>query len=249
MGLLISIGLSLGCASGTGLLEQAEEFEKKLKTVIKPAMRCAPGQYAEALANIEFAKLELEQGNVMRAHEHISVAELATNLSESKGGQPKCEDDTDGDGIMDTRDMCPTRPEDYDRHEDHDGCPEDQDSDGDGILDSLDRCPNEKEDFDGIEDADGCPETGLDRDGDKIKDELDSCPDKPEDYDDFEDKDGCPDFDNDRDGILDVKDECPDMPEDKDGDADEDGCPDIYRTIVIKEDRIELKQKIYFATD
>ena len=143
----------------------------------------------------------------------------------------------------------PREPEDFDGFQDADGCPEDQDTDGDGILDSLDRCPREPEDKDGVEDEDGCPDLTKDRDGDGLLDEVDGCPEKPEDKDGFEDADGCPDTDNDRDRIPDTLDRCPDEPEDYDGDADEDGCPDIYKTIVIREDRIELKQKVYFATN
>ena len=120
------------------------------------------------------------------------------------------------------------------------------DTDGDGILDSLDRCPTEREDFDGVEDADGCPDLTRDRDGDGFLDEVDNCPDAPEDKDGFDDEDGCPDTDNDRDKIPDIRDRCPDEPEDMDGDADDDGCPDIFKNIVVREDRIELKQKVYF---
>jgi outer membrane protein OmpA-like peptidoglycan-associated protein len=36
--------------------------------------------------------------------------------------------------------------------------------------------------------------------------------------------------------------------EDYDGDTDTDGCPDLYKTIVVLNDRIELKQTIFFAT-
>jgi len=50
--------------------------------------------------------------------------------------------DTDGDGIPDDRDRCPTEPEDYDGFQDADGCP-DPDNDGDGFLDADDDCPYE----------------------------------------------------------------------------------------------------------
>jgi OmpA-OmpF porin, OOP family len=134
--------------------------------------------------------------------------------------------DTDGDGYFDDEDECPLEPEDFDRFEDEDGCP-DPDNDQDGILDVDDRCPNTPEDKDGDEDEDGCPEVNDgDRDGDGIPDSRDKCPDQPEDIDGFEDEDGCPDPDNDKDGILDVDDECPLDPEDKDGFEDKDGCPD-----------------------
>ena len=65
--------------------------------------------------------------------------------------------DTDGDGIPDSRDRCPTLAEDIDGFQDEDGCPE-IDNDLDGIIDADDKCPNEPEDFDGVQDDDGCPE-------------------------------------------------------------------------------------------
>jgi outer membrane protein OmpA-like peptidoglycan-associated protein len=135
--------------------------------------------------------------------------------------------DRDGDGIKDDVDKCPDDPEDFDRFEDEDGCPE-LDNDRDGILDEDDKCPDIPEDKDGFEDEDGCPEgQENDRDGDGILDNVDQCPDDPEDFDQFEDEDGCPDLDNDQDGILDVDDLCPNDPEDKDGFEDEDGCPEL----------------------
>ena len=160
--------------------------------------------------------------------------------------------DSDGDGIYDNVDDCPTDPEDFDGFEDEDGCP-DHDNDQDGILDRDDQCPDDPEDIDGFEDEDGCPDLDNDgdgvldvddecpniagpverngcpegdRDGDGILDDSDKCPDDPEDLDGFEDADGCPDLDNDQDGILDADDQCPNDPEDIDGFEDEDGCPD-----------------------
>jgi TPR repeat protein len=53
--------------------------------------------------------------------------------------------DTDGDGAIEDRDRCPGDPEDYDRFEDDDGCPE-PDNDADGVLDMTDRCPNDAAD-------------------------------------------------------------------------------------------------------
>ena len=131
--------------------------------------------------------------------------------------------DSDGDGIPDRLDRCPTEAEDKDGFEDDDGCP-DLDNDKDGIPDKLDKCPNDPEDFDGFQDEDGCPDPDNDKDG--IPDTIDKCPNDPEDMDGFQDEDGCPDPDNDNDGIPDVKDKCPNLPEDFDGFQDEDGCPD-----------------------
>jgi outer membrane protein OmpA-like peptidoglycan-associated protein len=87
-----------------------------------------------------------------------------------------------------------------------------------------------------------------DRDGDGIPDDTDECPDDPEDKDGFEDENGCPDPDNDQDGIADAKDACPNEPETVNGVQDEDGCPDDA-PIVVKKDRILLKQHLLFDTN
>jgi hypothetical protein len=131
--------------------------------------------------------------------------------------------DSDGDGIRDDVDACPSEREDADGRLDEDGCPEDDD-DEDGVSDANDRCPDEAEDIDQHEDDDGCPDPDDDHDG--ILDGYDSCPSQPEDRDGDRDDDGCPDTDRDRDGVQDVNDACPDQPEDTDGLADEDGCPE-----------------------
>ncbi len=65
--------------------------------------------------------------------------------------------DTDGDGLLDPQDGCPSDPEDRDGFADGDGCP-DPDDDADGIVDTADACRTEPEDADGVRDADGCPE-------------------------------------------------------------------------------------------
>lgn len=69
--------------------------------------------------------------------------------------------DADRDGIPDSEDACPNDPEDMDRIEDMDGCPEeDPDGDQDGVPDHQDDCPEAKETINGFEDDDGCPDTG-----------------------------------------------------------------------------------------
>ena len=88
----------------------------------------------------------------------------------------------------------------------------------------------------------------LDSDGDGCPDKVDKCPHQPEDKDGFKDDDCCPDPDNDEDGIADKVDKCPNLPEDKDGYQDSDGCPDKYKLVVVTQNKIELKQKVYFAT-
>lgn len=81
--------------------------------------------------------------------------------------------DSDGDGIMDPYDQCPTKAEDRDSFRDGDGCP-DLDNDRDGIVDTDDKCPDEAEDNDEFRDEDGCPD--LDNDQDGILDSVDACP-------------------------------------------------------------------------
>ncbi len=163
--------------------------------------------------------------------------------------------DTDGDGIPDHEDECPEKsgPEKFD------GCP---DTDEDGIPDHKDKCPEQS----GPSENNGCP--WGDTDGDGIPDKDDACPLKPgpEKFDgcpdtdedgipDHKDKcpeksgpaenDGCPWPDKDGDGVPDHKDKCPE----KAGPAENDGCPEKkYKLIVVKDKKIELKQKVYFAT-
>jgi large repetitive protein len=100
------------------------------------------------------------------------------------------QEDTDFDRISDADDKCPTEPEDKDRFEDEDGCP-DPDNDNDGAPDASDKCPEALEDKDGFADEDGCPE--LDNDKDGVADKSDKCPDKPEKINGKDDGDGCPD--------------------------------------------------------
>jgi outer membrane protein OmpA-like peptidoglycan-associated protein len=73
---------------------------------------------------------------------------------------PEGPKDTDGDGILDPDDKCPTEPEDKDNFEDEDGCP-DNDNDKDGIADKDDACPDQAEVVNGVDDKDGCPDEGL----------------------------------------------------------------------------------------
>ena len=98
--------------------------------------------------------------------------------------------DTDGDGIEDSKDACPSVP----GLAAFNGCP---DTDGDGIEDSKDACPKVA----GIASLGGCP----DRDGDGIKDSNDNCPTVAGPRANS----GCPYKDTDGDGILDKYDSNP----------------------------------------
>jgi len=116
--------------------------------------------------------------------------------------------DTDGDGITDDVDKCPTvagLPK-------YNGCPI-PDSDGDGINDEEDKCPNQA----GLAKYNGCPIP--DTDGDGINDEEDKCPNQAG----LAKYNGCPAPDRDNDGINDDEDKCPDIA----GIAANNGCPEV----------------------
>lgn len=167
--------------------------------------------------------------------------------------------DSDGDGIKDKNDKCPT----VFGLAKFDGCP---DTDADGIVDSKDACPKVAGTLNGCPDTDGdgiadkddaCPTVAgtvtfngcKDSDGDGIEDSKDACPTIPgvingcpdTDGDGVEDsKDACPTVagtvkgcpDTDKDGIIDSKDKCPKVA----GVASNNGCP------VIKEADEESKK-------
>jgi OmpA-OmpF porin, OOP family len=236
-----------GCA-GRQLAVSVDEIRQQARLARdNGAMRCAPRELALADTNAEFAARELDEGDYFRAREHVQIAEdnareaLRLSPPDKCAGSPKPAD-TDGDGITDKNDRCPKDPEDKDGFEDGDGCP-DPDNDKDGIADKDDKCPDDAEDKDGFEDGDGCPDPDNDKDG--VADKDDKCPDDAEDKDGFEDADGCPDLDNDKDGVADAGDKCPLEP----GPADNAGCPKKYEHIVVTQDKIDLKQKIFFQTN
>ena len=135
--------------------------------------------------------------------------------------------DTDGDGVRDRADLCPTTPAGV--SVDEVGCRLDED--GDGVWDEDDHCPLTPP---GVSvDATGCR---LDGDEDGVFDEDDACPETPAGTP--VDGSGCP-LDTDRDRVPDPDDACPDTPfgvsvdgrgcrvdEDADGVWDEDDlCP------------------------
>ena len=152
--------LLLGCA-GQDLAVRANGVRAGLhKARENGAYQCAPRPLALSEANVDFAERELDRGEYFRALDHIEIAEAnakeALRLSPvDVCGKPTLAPslvDTDGDGIPDIRDLCPTLPEDKDGFQDEDGCP-DLDNDQDGIPDASDLCPNEP----GPPEERGCP--------------------------------------------------------------------------------------------
>jgi hypothetical protein len=65
---------------------------------------------------------------------------------------PHVDNDTDGDGIIDDADSCPTLAGPASNH----GCPVTVDTDGDGVTDDHDSCPSQS----GPATNNGCPTTG-----------------------------------------------------------------------------------------
>src|SRR2546423_1025546 len=109
-----------------------------------------------------------------------------------------------------------------------------RDSDGGGVPDVDDLCP----DVPGPAERRGCP-LFTDRDGDGVSDDIDRCPEMPGPKENF----GCPWPDRDGDKVADKDDRCPDEP----GSPENQGCPRrATALIVVRRDRIELKQQIHF---
>lgn len=140
---------------------------------------------------------------------------------------PVVEKDTDGDGIVDSKDKCPTVP----GVAKYDGCPI-PDTDGDGINDEEDKCPT----VPGIAKYQGCPIP--DTDGDGINDEEDKCPTVKG----LAKYHGCPIPDTDGDGVNDEEDRCPTEA----GPASNFGCPTKAQKHQAKVDTAATK--IFFAT-
>jgi len=135
--------------------------------------------------------------------------------------------DTDGDGIIDPEDKCPTVP----GLAKYQGCPI-PDTDKDGINDEEDKCPT----VPGLARYQGCPIPDTDKDG--INDEEDKCPTVPG----VARYQGCPVPDTDGDGINDEEDRCPTLK----GVPENFGCP-IVPPEIIK--RVDIAAKnILFIT-
>ena len=138
----------------------------------------------------------------LQAEYRLSQADNRNNLQLGVGYiYSLVKPDSDGDGVMDVDDKCPTIP----GPASSEGC---TDADMDGIIDLEDACPDEA----GPKQTNGCPDADMDM----IPDAEDDCPEVAG----IADFKGCPD--SDKDGIKDAEDGCPEAP----GTAATNGCPD-----------------------
>ncbi len=147
--------------------------------------------------------------------------------------------DSDGDGIVDDKDACPTVAGVASDDPKKNGCPSDKD--GDGIVDDKDACP----DVAGVANEDpkknGCP---PDKDGDGIVDDKDACPDVAGVASEDPKKNGCPP-DRDGDSVLDADDACPDAAGPKNADPKKNGCP----AVAIVGEQIKILEQVKFKTN
>ena len=221
-GWLVMMLFVLGCSAAPKLRGQIAGLEKIVEQAERNgAMRCAPRELAVARSNLRFATLELDQGFVSKAQNHLWKAESNAHAALDMSPPQYCAERT----FIEP----PTAPPD-------------PDTDGDGLLDSVDQCILEPEDKDQYLDEDGCPE--IDNDLDNIIDTKDKCPNEPEDPDGYEDDDGCPDPDNDKDQVPDVKDQCPNEV----GSSTQEplGCPAKPALVVVTDCEVKITQQIHF---
>ncbi len=223
-----------GCASSSQVARQTAELERLLSDHRDSLYLCAPKALARAEVEIALARHESSRGRPVSARAAVDRAQAAVREAWQGSDDRSCLPDSDGDGVPDREDRCPALPEDLDGFQDEDGCP-DPDNDQDGVKDAEDACPLEA----GVAANRGCPVLDSDQDG--LKDPDDACPTVPGPLVNR----GCPFQDADKDGVEDGSDRCPNEA----GPATNDGCPEIqYKLITITEDRIQLRQKVFFQT-
>jgi outer membrane protein OmpA-like peptidoglycan-associated protein len=204
--------------------------------------------YGRAMVNLGFPFFQL--GKVDFTDGRGTYAHYTGGLVYEWGNKPKpapvkvaepVSIDTDGDGIVDKEDKCPT----VKGVRANNGCP--LDTDRDGIIDAEDKCPTVA----GVKENQGCP---ADTDGDGIIDTEDRCPTVAG----VKANQGCP-ADTDGDGVIDSEDACPTVPgvrankgcpADADGDGvidAEDLMPNVAGLVALQ--GVPENLVIYFDTD
>ena len=183
--------------------------------------------------------------------------------------------DSDGDGVADPGDVCPTLPGVQSGDPAKNGCPPAADQDKDGVPDGQDACrtlpgapsddpkkhgcPAKDTDGDGILDVhDACPSVAglpnedpkkhgcpVDKDQDGIPDALDACPDYAGPPNADPTLNGCPP-DKDKDGIPDAYDSCPEEKGLPSKELDSNGCP---KSVRVTDTEVRLLHEVQFDTN
>jgi outer membrane protein OmpA-like peptidoglycan-associated protein len=214
--------LAIACASGSALRQRADSIAAEVKVARDMnAEVCAPRELATAEASLRFARLALDQGDAKRADTHLGTAAPAAHDAVARSR------DCGKQAVVIKDKPEPQTPVAFAPNVTA------RDSDGDGVPDVDDLCP----DVPGPAEHRGCP-VFTDRDGDGVSDDIDRCPELPGPKENF----GCPWPDRDADRVADKDDRCPDEP----GPPENHGCPRRETLIVVRRDRIELKQQIHF---
>jgi hypothetical protein len=162
----------------------------------------------------------------------LDAADCAAQGGTPQGPGTDCTD-TDGDGVADLCDGCPSDPNKTDPGVC--GCGvSDADTDGDGVEDCNDGCPNDPNKT--APGACGCGVPDTDTDGDGTPNCNDGCPNDPNKTAPGDCGCGVADTDSDGDGTADCIDGCPNDPNKtapglcgcgvSDADSDGDGTPD-----------------------
>lgn len=152
--------------------------------------------------------------------------------------------DTDGDGIPDGADVCPTDAmgAHADTRANRKGCPA-IDSDNDGITDDVDQCPDVPQGAAADPEHAGCPDKDDDKDG--VPNHQDQCPTQATGMQADPARAGCPAPDKDGDSVPDATDACPDKAGAPSSDPKKNGCPGLVR---IDAGKIHINQQVFFTT-
>jgi len=262
---LVALFLSLAALAACGNPINVRARQDALKIEIAKATElgakdCAPEEFAKSQAQMDFAIIEIEQGDYIRAEDHLeegfrmakAAQRGAKNCSRAivVKATPKptvvvvltptpkptaiiilvTPTPTPVVIIKETPTPTPT-PATPTPTPDVTKI----DSDGDGTPDLQDDCPGDV----GPLANRGCPVRDADNDG--VPDGNDECPTVPG----FAAFKGCPPPDKDKDGVVDSADNCIDQV----GPVTNKGCPELKFIVINKETkRIELKQTIHFAS-
>jgi outer membrane protein OmpA-like peptidoglycan-associated protein len=213
-----------GCEHAQVVDRGIDGVQNRLEQVLSAgAYYCAPRELALARAHLEFARVELTQGNSYGAEDHLEEAELNARAAERLSPRERCAGSPAGPAVSEIP------------HTDE------PDDDLDGVEDKSDSCPRNAEDVDGYLDGDGCPDADNDQDGQR--DQFDGCPNQPEDKDGHQDGDGCPDGDDDGDGVDDALDRCPR----ERGAAASEGCPRLkYKSVEVTPKDLRVSEPVLF---